>query len=102
MTAALDTASPVKIAGAFVALLRRDLTPTQWAEMRERNATPDYAAGACASHDYCDANMIMLEACETLGVPTVLDFTDGEPDHEKACQVWNAAWEIAKRDYLTA
>jgi hypothetical protein len=87
------------LAAAFAALLYRDLTPVQWAEMRVRNIT--VGEGVCASHDFLDANMTMHEACESLAIPTVLDCEDGTPAHDAACAVWNAAWDIAKAEYLT-
>lgn len=54
------------LAGAFAALMKRDLTAAEFAEMRQRNTTERYGDGVCASHDFCDANMVMLEAFQTL------------------------------------
>jgi hypothetical protein len=94
----MTTQAPA-IAAAFAALLYRDLSPVEWAEMRVRNITAD--AGVCASHDHLDANMTMAEAFESLGIPTALDHEDGTAAHEAACALWGAAWNIAKAEYLT-
>jgi hypothetical protein len=47
----------------------------------------------CASHDYCDANMVMLAAfAETFDVPD-----DEVPlELQSVCDVINAAWSRAK------
>jgi len=42
--------------------------------------------GSCATHDYCDANMVMLVALADLGLEE-----DGD-------EYWNAAWSLAKEN----
>lgn len=72
------------LADAFGQLIRAELAP-HLAEIRRRNALPEYAA-ACASHDFCDSNMLMVQAWEnTFG---------GEPDasDEAHARRINAAW----------
>lgn len=82
------------ISEKFVEFLRRDLTDAEWAEMKAKNATPDYW-GCCASHDYVDSNMTMDEAfIATMGREMVLD-ADEDVD------LINAAWDIARADALT-
>ncbi len=44
-----------------------------------KNTTPDYSS-ACASHDYCDANMVMFAAFGRL------------PKTEADYEAWNDAW----------
>lgn len=45
----------------------------------------------CATHDFCDANMLMLEAVSNLtGVP------ENEIDLEVTMPVMNVAWDMAK------
>lgn len=77
-----------KLADAFVAVLKDWLTPGEWRQMLLRNAI-HRRPGVCASHDFCDANVAMAEAWQTL--------TGEEPDvsDEKATRVWNQAWELA-------
>jgi len=57
-----------ELGAAFVWVLQDWLTIPQWDEMLKLNATA--ALGVCHSHDFCDANMAMLEAyADLLGVP---------------------------------
>lgn len=87
------------IATAFAGVLKRWLSPEAWAEMREANVGADPMT--CASHDYCDANVAMLEAFRAvMGRDHVLD--DADPRNDGDCDLWNIAWDIAKRLYLTA
>lgn len=44
----------------------------------------------CRSHDFCDANMVMLEALENLG----LDTGNSREDTER----WNDAWNLAVKN----
>ena len=59
------------LAEHFVRVLKQDFTVKDWEEMRRRNATPEYNhTDACASHDFCDSNMLMLAAWrKTFGEP---------------------------------
>lgn len=43
----------------------------------------------CASHDFCDANMVMLDAFR--------HFLGGEafPDTDAECGIWGDAWDYA-------
>jgi hypothetical protein len=72
--------------------------------IRARNATPDYA-GCCASHDFCDANMPMLHAFETvMGRPIRLndDTPEGEAASNADFALMGEAWNIARAERLTA
>ena len=101
----VDDAKARLLAATFLTVINEWLLPTQIAEVKRRNATPEYAGtGACATHDFCDANMAMDVAFgramgrETFERPdgtTILDETD---EHEAECAIWNAAWDIAKPD----
>ena len=90
-----------RLAADFANLLHGYFRADQWAEMRQRNATPEYGGSVCASHDFCDANMVMLEAFEKHGQAAACHLTDGSAEHEASCVLWGEAWAIAKRDYLT-
>ena len=62
------TPSPQAVASAFVTILRGWLTPEEWAEMVRRNLT--YRVNGdpyCASHEFCDPNQAMIDACDSLG-----------------------------------
>ena len=78
-----------RVAASFRYLLKEVLTDDQLAEVRRRNATPEYAEhGCCASHDFCDANMVMLEAFErVMGHEPYLD-------SEADMRLINEAWKI--------
>jgi hypothetical protein len=77
------------LALAFATKLRAEIGDENLAEVVRRNALPEYAC-ACASHDFCDANMPMAAAFE--------EITGREPDvsSEEDCALWNAAWDAAK------
>lgn len=85
-----------RLAAQFVALLRDNwLSPAEFAAMKHLNETdPLYAHDACASHNYCDANMAMAQAWEdVLG-------TEFDADDEAQTRLWSEAWEIARRNAL--
>lgn len=56
-----------------------------------QNRTVEYA-NACASHDHCDANVVMLEAFE--------ERFGREPNLDADTDLFNAAWEIARRRWI--
>jgi hypothetical protein len=76
------------IALRFVEVLQAWLSPQEWTEMRERNAKQTNT-GICHSHDFCDSNMAMAEAFESV--------TGREPDtgSDADTALWNAAWALA-------
>ena len=82
------------VSDQFVVMLNEWLTPHEMEEIRRRNATPEYE-NACASHDFCDANMAMVQAFEDFGIS--MPYEDGG----KTIELWNAAWEIARGGALT-
>lgn len=88
------------IAQTFADNLRSDLSPEQWEAMRARNASSEYGKGVCASHDFCDANMPMQDAWESVMWRQFLP--DDAPPSDADCALWNEAWTIARRAYLTS
>lgn len=57
-----------ELGAAFVWTLKDWLTIPEWNDMARLNLTA--SRGVCHSHDYCDANMAMIEAyADLLGVP---------------------------------
>lgn len=96
----MTTEQTTAVAEAFVHVLRQWLTADEFAEMKRLNATdPDYSSGACASHNYCDANMAMDAAFkQVLGrEPNVV----GEgPDVEADCKLWHDAWNLARKLHI--
>ena len=87
------------LADAFSAALRDELHEGIIDTIVERNRTPEYA-GCCASHDFCDANMVMDAAIEGIlghGLfedPRLYDEEDGLT--QEGTDLWNAAWDLAK------
>lgn len=82
------------IADVFAAMLRLDLSPEQFAEMKRLNQTPQYAAGSCASHNYCDANDVMAAAFkQVVGRPS-------DPSSDADAALWNAAWDLARERHI--
>jgi len=95
----------VALGEAFVGQCVEAFTEQQLAAIRERNAT--YDADTCATHDFADANMIMLLAFEEVfgREPAFLHGTDEKgnhsPEQEADIALWNAAWGHAKKAHLT-
>lgn len=83
----------MRLALGFAQALCTALSPTELSEAVHKNRTPEYAE-ACASHDYCDANMVMEQAFVTVFERPFL--YEGEPFDEDTL-VWNSAWNIARR-----
>lgn len=90
----------------FVRLLKRDLTPEQWREVQQTNEQHARDGdGACASHDFLDANEVMEEAAINVGwmLPgdSVAKLADaGSPEiADGIASAWNDAWDLAKRKY---
>ncbi len=102
LTAALDLidansrldheASVKKLAKMFSWELRCALTEEEMAEVIEANREPENV-GTCASHDVCDANMVMIEAWTKFFGVDDINFNDNEQ-----CRLWNEAWDLAKAD----
>lgn len=82
------------IAREYIRELYRELGPLVFAEVLRKNATADYVT-SCASHDYCDANIPMAKAFETV--------TGREPDvkNDDDVNLWNRSQEFARTYYLT-
>ncbi len=87
------------LACAFAHLLAEQLDPAEWRDMRVRNQTIEL--GVCASHDFVDANMVMLEAWQATRSPTIVGNGDADALGSDLHHV-NAAWSVATRHYLTA
>lgn len=93
--------TPEAVAAEFVKVLREQLPPEDFTAVRfiNRDEYPDL--DVCASHDFCDANMVMDQACRNLGLSDLMD-DEESLQNDELLNLWNKAWEIAKRDHLTA
>ena len=96
---ALRHVSIEKLACAFANRIGQQLDATEWQDMRVRNQT--VADGVCASHDFLDANMVMLDVWRATRKPAIVGNGDAEALGQDLDHV-NAAWRIATRHYLTA
>lgn len=89
----IETAAPAaeidtdKLAEEFIGALKQWLTADEWAEMCAENATEEDNA-ICHSHDYCDANMAMQAAFESIGIKV-------DVDDDAQASAWNTAWNKA-------
>lgn len=81
--------TPATLGAAFIWVLQDWLTIPEWDEMLKLNATA--APSVCHSHDFCDANMAMLEAyADILGIPA-----DDVVLSDSVQSLFNDAWDWA-------
>lgn len=92
-----------QVARKFTMLLQESLSPEHYREMLVRNAESlRRGLGWCASHDHLDANMVMQDAVERV-YPEVAELgLDDDTENERRMGIWNAAWDFAKREYISA
>lgn len=91
-----------RLAAAFWDEIRRAFTKPEIAKIRRRNRAYDAAGSdACATHDFCDANEIMLAAFqrEFCRQPLFLDDV-GEDAAHPDFDLWNRAWERTRTAHL--
>lgn len=84
--------NPNALAAKFIEFIEDELTSEELREVRERNLRADYI-DCCATHDFCDANMVMQDAFQELYPELTLDAIIND-DH--CIAVWNKAWTLAK------
>lgn len=80
------------IARAFAANLAATIGEANMRAVVAKNATPKYH-GCCASHDYCDANIVMQDTLEACGVSVWND----DDMNDAAIALFNAAWTLARK-----
>lgn len=89
-TTAAVNPSPQALAIVFSVVVRERLSFEELHAVRAKNRTPAYS-NCCATHDYCDANMLMLEAySRCTGIP------ENDIELGDNINVFNKAWDIAK------
>lgn len=74
------------LAKKFSSILREWLTEEEMRLVNQKNS--DRLDGSCASHDYCDANMAMVEAFAAMS---------GESISNENIDLVNDAWHLARR-----
>lgn len=86
--------NPEILGKAFAADLLDYLGAKKFAEVCKRNDLE--TTDCCHSHDFCDANMVMLNAyCRLTGTD------ENDVDIEAACELFNDAWDYARAYLLT-
>jgi hypothetical protein len=94
-----------RVAGKFADLLFDDIGADRFQRVRLVNADYRPDEGICASHDHCDANMVMEAAMQSVGIETMPSYRAELPDTdsmpEAVLKLWNAAWDAAKAAFLT-
>jgi hypothetical protein len=78
------------LASSFARELASDLTPGELRIVVRRNRAEPDSLHVCHSHDFCDANVSMLQAF----VKTFRRDSDHGSDEDVA--LWNRAWGLAK------
>lgn len=79
-----------RLSSAFCEVLEHHLSRANIERAIELNRA-EKNADVCHTHDFCDANMTMLEAWEWC-------FNrDFDANNDKDLEVWNAAWDLAKK-----
>lgn len=78
------------LARAFASLLEKAVSLEQMGEIMKRNAVEPKDSGVCHSHDFVDANQIMLDALSALG------HKDYDPADEEMTSFINRAWTVAR------
>ena len=90
----LDPTPTESLASTFATTLRDWMTEDEFSAVRERNAESSDPM-VCHSHDFVDANEAMAAAfLSVLGV-------NADSRESDDVETWNAAWALAKRNYLT-
>lgn len=92
------------LAETFAAELLAYLGQERFDAMKAKNQTPAYiGTGACASHDFTDANFFMDAAfVKILGRGAYLlgDSEQGictESEYVSDCHLWNEAWNYSRK-----
>lgn len=95
----------VSLAREFAAELEREIGPVQMDSVVRRNRALQASGDihCCASHDFCDANMVMHQAGVNLGLrdgwglscPECEDEADLCCDCQLERNLWNDAWQVA-------
>lgn len=87
----LTVVTPTELAKEFSRLIREKLKPADMGKVIALSKSGDYTT-ACPTHEFCDANQVMMDAFENLaGRP--YSFDDDSTDHEITEQAWTIARE---------
>lgn len=94
------TATASLVACCFAAELEGALGQTRFVAMKARNAAIPPNSGICASHDFCDANLVMDSAFMVAFNSEEGADLDDSVNETGDFALWNAAWSIAREHRL--
>lgn len=80
-----------RLAKQFSVDLLKCIGAESMARVVTKNKTAEYT-DACASHDYCDANMVMIDSWRTIMKRGHRMNSDDD------LSLWNNAWTLAKQN----
>ena len=86
----MNTLTAKELANAFSAIVRETFSADQLADVRAKNALPENSS-FCATHDYFDANVLMLAAYTRCTGIAEDDIELGDN-----IELFNAAWDMSK------
>lgn len=85
-----DIHETIRLAQAFGEQVQTAFGPAQFREICYLNKSSHASTSICATHDFCDANMLMEAAFQaTFG-------RESDVADEADAKVWSDAWAIAK------
>jgi hypothetical protein len=87
------------LAERFQTRLREAIGPDALRQVTELNAA-ETVKGVCHSHDFCDANEVMLLALDDLGLPSPVG--EDEDARDEADALVGEAWAIFQRSIQDA
>jgi hypothetical protein len=95
MTTGYNTETMHQLARTFSILLKHEIGGDNMSMVNVLNDTEPYVF-ACASHDYCDANQVMIDAFVGLfgREPAYAD----EPGNEQDTNITISAWNEARKN----
>lgn len=86
----MKTPAPAELARSFSRNVKRFLRRIHFTEAVRRNRLQENPS-VCHTHDFCDANELMISAFREHGIE---DFSMAD---EAMCRLWNEAWDMAKK-----
>lgn len=97
------TVPTILLARAFGRIVQEELTPDEFSEVVRRNRAEPDGSGICHTHDFVDANMLMLEAWqEIVGDDPAFLRNPDNAEGQYSLLAWNEAWSLASASSFSA
>lgn len=88
----MEAPTAVDLAKAFIDKMIDAFTGEEWTLMIDRNRV-ELNPRTCHSHDFCDANQVMLDAMDSLGIPYEgIDWNDDNSVTRIVNEAWTIVW----------